>query len=106
MNKTYLTKIQYLNSATMHIGAYTDTPNKPFRVYYCGRDTGKRYEKIGNAARYLEKIAEQWDKQRPGTKRTYTTASEIPVTGSSEWNKAIFRNSYLGEAMPNPANYF
>lgn len=95
MNKTYLTKIQYLNAATMHIGAYTDTPNKPFRIYYCGRDTGKRYERIGNAARYLERIAEQWDQHEPKCKRCYTDISDIPVSGSDEWNNDLFRREFL-----------
>jgi len=99
MQKTYLTKIQYLKAATMHIGANTDTPDKPFRVYYCGRDTGRRYAKIGNASRYLEKIAMQWDDTSKRCTRSYTKASEIPVTGSNEWNNDLFRREFLNSTM-------
>lgn len=72
MNKMHLTHIQYLQAATMAIVVSNANPDKPFRIYYCDRDTGRCYARIGNASRYLEKIARQWDQHNPGCKRTYS----------------------------------
>lgn len=85
--KKYLIKIDSRCGATMHIGLNSDNV-KPVFVYYCGRDTGKRYVNIGSAARYLEKIAGQWG---AGTVKTYAAPAGIPVYGSDPDNIAAAR---------------
>jgi hypothetical protein len=45
---------------TVTIGYYPDTPNKNYRIYYCGSDTGERYEYPGNASRRLQRYAHDW----------------------------------------------
>ena len=74
-NKKYLVKIDSTHGATMHIGINSDNV-KPVFVYYCGRDTGRRYVNIGSAARVLEKIAAQWGGD---TVKTYGTAAVVPL---------------------------
>lgn len=82
--KKYLTGIQSGGGSCATIGYYTDTPNKNYRIYYCGSDTGERFEYIGNAARYLEKLAETWNKNGvTGIKKQYSTADKIPRSGSN-----------------------
>ena len=100
--KKYLIKIDSRCGATMHIGLNSDNV-KPVFVYYCGRDTGKRYVNIGSAARYLEKIAEMWSGE---TVKTYDTAAAIPVHGCSAWNNALVKHQYAGAAFPDPKEYF
>ena len=93
--KKYLIKIDSRCGATMHIGLNSDNV-KPVFIYYCGRDTGKRYVNIGSAARYLEKIAESWS---GATVKTYDTAAAIPVHGVSGWNNALVKSRYTGAAF-------
>ena len=82
--KKYLTTIKSGRGACVSIAFYADTPDKNFRVYYNGRDSGKRYEKIGNAARYLEYIAAMWQSHGQNTiKYTYGTKDQIPRRGSN-----------------------
>lgn len=87
MKKQYLTAIRYRNAATMHIAINTDS-TRPVYVYYCGRDTGKRYVNVGSAARYLEKIAASWG---AGTVKTYAAPAGIPIYGSDPGNAAAAR---------------
>lgn len=78
--KKYTAKITHPKTgAILSIEAYADAMPKPFRIYYNGRDTGRRYEYIGNAARYLEKVARDWftDEKETGNAKT------IPVKGSN-----------------------
>ena len=90
--KKYLVKIDSTHGATVHIGINSDNV-KPVFVYYCGRDTGRRYVNIGNAAKVLEKIAAQWGGD---TVKTYDTAAAIPVHGCSKWNNELLRAHYTG----------
>lgn len=93
--KKYLVKIDSMHGATVHIGINSDNV-KPVFVYYCGRDTGRRYVNIGSAARVLEKIAAQWGGD---TVKTYDTAAVIPVHGCSAWNNERLRAYYTGAAF-------
>lgn len=93
--KKYLVKIDSTHGATVHIGINSDNA-KPVFVYYCGRDTGRRYVNIGSAARVLEKIAAQWGGD---TVKTYDTAAAIPVHGVSSWNNALVKSRYTGAAF-------
>ena len=90
--KKYLVKIDSTHGATLHIGINSDNV-KPVFVYYCGRDTGRRYVNIGSAARVLEKIAAQWGGD---TVKTYDTAAAIPIHGYSAWNNELLRAHYTG----------
>lgn len=91
-SKKYLVKIDSTHGATVHIGINSDNV-KPVFVYYCGRDTGRRYVNIGSAARVLEKIAAQWGGD---TVKTYGTAAVVPVHGCSAWNNELLRAHYTG----------
>lgn len=88
--KKYLVKIDSTHGATVHIGFNSDNV-KPVFVYYCGRDTGRRYVNIGSAARQLERIAALWGSD---TVKTYDTAESIPVHGVSIWNNALVKSRY------------
>lgn len=90
MKKEYLLKIDSTHGATVEIVAQTDS-TKPIYVYYCGRDTGKRYVNIGAASRHLEKIAAMWGNE---TIKEYRSIDTIPVLGCSDWNKNLFRWEY------------
>lgn len=90
MKKLYCIAIDSKHGAVMNIGIQTDSTT-PVYIYYNGRDTGKRYKNIGSAARYLEKIAQQWGSDAVPE---YEPISEIPVYGSSEWNKALWRQEH------------
>ena len=80
--KKYLISIDSGCGAALYIGYYADTPNKNYRIYYCGSDSGRRYEKIGNAARYVETIAAAWARNgHTNTRRTYGTKNDIPRRG-------------------------
>lgn len=82
--KKYLTTITNTHGTTATIAFYADTPSKNYRVYYCGSDTGARFEKLGNASRYLEKLAESWQKfDHVIIFKKYATKSEIPRRGSN-----------------------
>ena len=80
----YLSYIRSERGTTAHIAYYADTPNKNYRVYYCGVDTGQHYEKLGNAARRLKRYADDW-KKYGGTTVTeeYASVNEIPRRGSN-----------------------
>lgn len=67
------------SGAILSIGFYKDTPNKNYRIYYDGSDTGKRYERLGNAAREIKRVA--IEQRKNGVKNTviYKTRSEIPT---------------------------
>jgi hypothetical protein len=82
--KKYLVSIQTPRGAIASIGYYADTPSKNYRIYYCGSDTGDRYEYIGNAARSLEKLAGTWRENGiMGIVKKYATVGEIPRHGSN-----------------------
>lgn len=101
MKKTYLIKIDSTHGATLAIRFNSDS-TRPVFIDYCGRDTGARYVSLGAAARYLEKIAAQWG---PETIKYYDTARKIPITGCSEWNKALIRADYCGGRSPSFADW-
>lgn len=103
MKKEYLLAIRSNRGAVVSVGAFTDTASKPFRIYHNGMDTGLRYEKAGNASRYLEHLANIWGDD---CEKEYKPLSAITVRGCSEWNNALFRHWYLHEPMPNPKEYF
>lgn len=82
--KKYLTIIKNSHGAIANIAYYADTPDKNYRIYYCGADTGARYMHIGNAARYLEKLVENWENlDHVIIFKKYTTKNEIPRRGSN-----------------------
>lgn len=84
VNKKYLISIKTPRGACASIGYYADTPEKNYRVYYCGSDTGERFEYIGNAARYLEKLAQEWSKNGIANIEFYHGArDDIPRRGSN-----------------------
>ena len=65
MAKKYLTMIgiarkDNFRGAYAHIGYYKDTPNRNLRIYYCGSDTGDRFEYLGNASKNLENLRAAW----------------------------------------------
>lgn len=94
--KNYTIKIKHPKTgAVLSIGAYADAMPKPFRIYYEGRDTGKRFEYLGNAARYLEKVAKEWNT----TEKETGNAATIPATGS-DLNIKMFLYWYAGGAFP------
>ena len=84
-NKKYLSTIISPRGVCVSIAYYADTPSKNYRIYYCGSDTGARYEKIGNAARRLERYAQGWKKYGnvQNVKKTFSTVDEIPRRGSN-----------------------
>lgn len=82
--KKYLQAITSPRGVCVHIAYYADTPDKNYRIYYCGSDTGARYEKLGNAARRLRRYAEDW--KRHGVTvaaEKYATIDAIPRNGSN-----------------------
>jgi hypothetical protein len=82
--KKYLIRLKSGYGARVHIAFYADTPNKNYRVYYNGHDTGKRYEKIGNAARYLRYISERWNENgQNNIVYEYGTKNAIPRRGTN-----------------------
>ena len=84
-SKKYLSKITSPRGVCVNIAYYADTPTKNYRVYYCGSDTGSRYENLGNAARRLERYAEDWRRYGNVTdiRKEFSTADEIPRRGSN-----------------------
>lgn len=82
--KKYLAYIRHPRGAIASIGFYADTPSKNYRIYYCGSDTGVRYEHLGNAARELGRIAEIWKSNGAGEiVKAYAAKNEIPRSGSN-----------------------
>lgn len=66
------------------IAFYADTPNKNYRLYYCGSDTGARYEYLGNAEKALLNIVR--DQMLNGVRGHVfhlATKNEIPRRGSN-----------------------
>ena len=82
--KKYLSSIRTPYGAIMSIGYYADTPNKNYRIYYCGSDTGDRFDRLGNAARALGNMVKIW-KNNGITEiiKSYATKNEIPRRGSN-----------------------
>ena len=82
--KKYLTSITSPRGVIVSVAYYADTPTKNYRVYYCGSDTGQRYENIGNASRRLENYISSWARHGvTDIKRHYQTRDEIPRHGSN-----------------------
>lgn len=84
-SKKYLISITSGRGVVCSIAYYTDTPDKNYRIYCNGSDTGDRYEKLGNAARRLAETARAWE-TRSGVRvidRQYATRDEIPQRGSN-----------------------
>ena len=81
--KKYLYKIECSSGASLYIGCYCDTPNKNYRIYYNGSDTGLRYEYIENAARHIKRIADIWNDKKILKECYYKTAENIPCHGSN-----------------------
>ncbi len=80
--KKYLQSIK-IGDSVLSIAFYADTPCKNYRVYYCGSDTGARYEYLGNAEKYLLDMLRRWE-QIPGSiRKTYCYKNEIPRRGSN-----------------------
>lgn len=82
--KKYLQEIKSPRGTTAHIAYYADTPSKNYRIYYCGSDTGQRYEKLGNAAKRLKRYSDDWKKYGAiNVTEIYRSADEIPRRGSN-----------------------
>lgn len=82
--KQYLQAIQSPRGVTAHVAYYADTPDKNYRVYYCGSDTGQHYQKLGNASRRLRRYADDWKKYGGViAAETYTSADNVPRRGSN-----------------------
>jgi hypothetical protein len=75
--------------ALIEINAYTDEA-KPFGIVYCGRDTGKRYARLGNAAKYLASIVDRWGEKE--TTLSYEYPMEIKICGFNEAEMHAFRD--------------
>jgi hypothetical protein len=71
--------IQSPRGVTVSIGFYPDTPNKNFRIYYCGSDTGLRYERLGNAAKRIEQYARDWAAHGVSWTAKRGTAKDVPT---------------------------
>lgn len=81
--KKYLIAIKS-GGACASVAYYADTPAKNYRVYYNGGDSGKRFEKIGNASRHLERVAALWRYNGAITiERIYASRDGIPRRGSN-----------------------
>lgn len=95
--KNYLLKIDSKHGATVYIKIDSDE-KKPVRVFYRGNDPRgvpfeqfrRGYCKIGNAARYLERVAAMWG---PGTVKTCGTADAIEYTGA---DAELLKDFYCG----------
>ncbi len=83
--KKYLYKITSPRGVCVSIAYYADTPSKNYRVYYCGSDTGARYEKLGNASRRLKRYVDDWEKYGGvyDIKKDFATVEQIPRRGSN-----------------------
>lgn len=77
--KQYLAEIRSGRGAVVHIAYYRDTPAKNYRIYFNGADIGLRYEYLGNAARHLEYIISQWNKNgQYNIRKIYRYKDNIP----------------------------
>lgn len=77
--KRYIIAISSPRGVTVNIGWYPDTPDKNYRIHYCGSDTGLRYERLGNAARRIERYAADWTRHGvTNITRHLGTAQDIP----------------------------
>lgn len=85
---SYLMSIKSAYGALIEINAYADEA-RPFGIVYCGRDTGKRYARLGNAAKYLASIADRWG---DGTSLSYELPLEIKILGFDEAGMKAFRD--------------
>lgn len=81
--KQYLQAITTPRGATAHIAYYADTPDKNYRIYYCGTDTGELFERLGNASRSLRRTADEWKRRGILAAETYTDADNVPRRGSN-----------------------
>lgn len=61
MNKYHLIEIRSPRGAFVQIQYYPHTPTHNYRIYYCGSDTGLRYERLGNASRRLRRYMQDWE---------------------------------------------
>ena len=95
--KNYLYKITSDNGATAEIVIDSDNL-KPVFIYYCGSDSGVRYERIGNAARCLEKLAANWEAHNFTIKREITTPDKLTYEGCSKYNNALLMCRYCGKS--------
>lgn len=78
--------IQCVTAGNMSISIayYADTPGKNYRLYYCGSDTGARYEYLGNAEKALINIVRnQILNGVKGHVYRLATRDEIPRRGSN-----------------------
>ena len=84
-NKKYLSAITSPRGVCVSIGYYADTSSKNYRIYYCGSDTGARYEKLGNASRCLKRYCDDWEKYGGvyDIKKDFATVKQIPRRGSN-----------------------
>ena len=101
--KEYLMTIRSKRGAVLSVGLYADTCGEPFRLYFCGSDTGDRFWRIGNAARHLERIAAGWGEE---TVKEYKPLSACPIHGEDEWNKALAREWYLHGEKADARKYY
>lgn len=80
---------KYIQCATngeisISIAFYADTPAKNYRLYYCGSDTGARYEYLRNAEKALLKLVQAQRKNGiTGHIFKYCTKNTIPRRGSN-----------------------
>lgn len=102
--KKYLIAISTDKGGRIALGLNSDSL-KPVFIYHFTSDTGARYERIGNASRYLEKLARILEANGCTVSRTFGTASAVPVCGCSAWNNALIRHQYFKEPFPEPADY-
>jgi hypothetical protein len=80
----YLASVTHPRGGIYSIAYYADTPNKNYRIYWCGSDTGERFDRLGNASRHLEALARTWEKHSDARIiRQYAARDEIPQRGSN-----------------------
>lgn len=99
--KVYTIAVQHETGAILSIGVYADAMPGPFRIYYEGRDTGRRFEKVGNAARYLEKVFHEWGPK--AKKITAGKVDDLPKKGTPH-NIKLFNYWYNGGNFPTWEN--
>jgi hypothetical protein len=81
-NKYYLIGIESPRGTTVTIGYYPNTPDRNWRIYYCGSDTGARYQHLGNASRRLHRYIQDWTNHGiTDIHATYGTASTVQHRG-------------------------
>ena len=82
MKKEYLLAITTASGADFRIGYYPDTPDKNYRLYYNGSDTGDRYDRVGNASRAVLRLAENWRRIGLSFTETHGCVDDVPHRGS------------------------